>query len=163
MTWRELKKPQRVQLIKDHWVPNCSAEALAQVVSTVVGSDVTRHAILGLYNRNREVLRPYPLGGAAEPSTHSHRNYERRIKVKAKPERQPAPALEPEGPYKPKLQPHQQDYDAGSRHIALHRVGPNQCHWPVNNPALGEQHLFCGSPTSNEALYCEHHRARAFK
>jgi hypothetical protein len=43
----------------------------------------------------------------------------------------------------------------------LSALSPDQCRWPVNDAAGGEQHLFCAAKAVSGNPYCAVHAARA--
>ena len=45
------------------------------------------------------------------------------------------------------------------RQIPLMELKARECKWPVNDPAPGEVHLFCGEAA--DGSYCAHHKARS--
>jgi|SRR6185437_12322262 len=61
----------------------------------------------------------------------------------------------------PKLTPEAQAYDEASRHIQLFELEANECHWPVNDPSIGQSHRFCGWSTLSGHRYCTHHEERS--
>lgn len=45
--------------------------------------------------------------------------------------------------------------------LTLTELGPRNCRWPVNDAAIGEDHLFCGKEAEECQPYCTHHARRA--
>ena len=41
----------------------------------------------------------------------------------------------------------------------LINLEPGECHFPVNQARVGQDHLFCAKPTLGEKTYCPKHRA----
>jgi hypothetical protein len=74
-------------------------------------------------------------------------------------------------PRRPRLQKTgsrtEREYDASGRNLPLWELEPDQCKWPLNDPAPGKPHLFCGhqcvetEPDEKAKPYCPHHTKRA--
>jgi hypothetical protein len=173
MLWEDLNKADKVSLIVEVWDENCSATTLAAVISERTRSTVKRNSIMSIYTRTPELQINYPLGGrgvagqrqlrdengAKLPRQHTPPRKTRRERLA---ETTDFIAGDPKvKPRKVWISPEAQAYDKASRHVRLHEVGHNQCSWPVNDPPIGEPHLFCGHETAADKHYCPHHQERA--
>jgi hypothetical protein len=169
--WPDLSREDRVALITENWNENCSAKTLAVTLTKLTGSQVTRNSIMGFYTRVPELRISYPLGGGGVPGQRQLRD-EHGNKLP----RQHAPRLEKrkrkklnyvrgevQQPAKVPVAEVNLAYDRTALKLALWELGPNQCHWGINEPAPGERHLFCGHGTEGHPRYCPNHRGRLFQ
>lgn len=167
MTWEALKKDQRLALIVEVWDDNSSASSIAASLSAKTGSQVSHNSIIGLYNRNSKLRKSHPLTGRGHSTQHRNqrtdglravgrrkakRDLTRTVTLKA-------PVVENKA--KVRVSEAARAYDQASRHVLLHELAHNECSWPVNDPALGEKHRFCGHPTPDGKHYCTHHQGRS--
>jgi hypothetical protein len=45
--------------------------------------------------------------------------------------------------------------------VTFMELKERSCRWPVNNTAVGEQHLFCGHDRQTGSPYCPFHEAQS--
>lgn len=167
MTWKSLKKPERVALIQRHWVTGATADSIAKSINQATKSNISRHAILGLYYRNNDIKRRYPLGpeediGLSATKRKSNQGRRRQLATRAQIATDDPTTGLPVGP-KIVLSALALAYDADTRRVPLANLRPGQCSWPVNDAQLGEKHLFCGLEATSGLPYCPHHHDRAYR
>lgn len=51
--------------------------------------------------------------------------------------------------------------DIEPRNLSIMDLEWRDCRWPVNSPAKGEEHLFCGHKRAHGSSYCAVHHARS--
>lgn len=139
MNWRDLTPDQKIDLIREHWMNGYSAADLAKSISARLGCDISRKAIIGVYTRNPDALKGYPLPAPPQAKKRS----KQALTIKRALTSQTAP-------YSPIVAPQ-------SRYVPLLDLGRNECRWPVNDASVGELHLFCACRTEIGKPYCEFH------
>jgi hypothetical protein len=138
--WREIGTLDKIQAIRAVWVEGCSASQIAGTFR-----NVSRNAIIGMYNRYGQThLSDMPLQ-APPLSIASRKRKERTYTFKAAPVAKP-PKAEIFEPTEYKL--------AGKPMMMLQA---HECRFAVNDARADQTHLFCGRPT--EKSYCAHHDA----
>lgn len=176
MLWQDMNRHARVAIIHQVWDKDCSAATMAEVISRQTNSTVSRHSVLGVYQRNPQLQITHPLGGGGVSGRRQLRDgqgnklpraskpkYQAKLTRKARTPAQPTGDQAPVAPPKLVIAPHNIEFDQASRHIPLEQVGPNQCHWPVNDPEPGTPYLFCGHGTEDSQRYCPHHHKRSIR
>lgn len=139
MTWRNLTPEQKIEIVREHWMNGYSASDIAKSISARLGCDISRKAIIGVYTRNPDALKGYPLPTPPQAKKRS----KQALTIKREPANQTAP-------YSPMAAPQ-------SRFVPLLDLLTNECRWPVNNAPIGGMHLFCGCRTDIGKPYCEFH------
>ena len=147
------------------WTPERKNKAAALWLEGLSGSEiaarlggVSRNAILGMADRNRNLFPPREkrkrqparsVERIAKPFLFKTRKVVEGVEIKARvpkpPKAKPVRAVKPEV------------YDAASLHKPLIGLQANECRWPVGHDQHG--HLFCGHEASGP--YCAHHKARS--
>lgn len=146
----------RVEAIKAIYEPGMSAEAIATAVGRHLGEYLSRNAVIGLYHRNKDALKEYPLqrvgGSSSKPATAKQRTFvyvpkPRPVKIN------PAIVEDQEPVVKPT------EYDATALLIPMASDQyDGKCKWPVAE--RNGIHLFCGHDRGVDPSYCSHHRMR---
>ena len=177
MNWLQMNRHDRMAVIRENWDKDCSATTMAEIISRQTNSEVSKHSILGTYHRNAELKRTHPLGGGGRPGSKQLYNADgtmvprttlgrRKNKTTRLVKAQilnPAPAA-PVISTKKYVRPAEYvAFDDASLMIDLEHLGLNQCHFSVNEPDIGQKHLFCGFETEDDHRYCPHHQARTIK
>ncbi|WP_309086434.1 GcrA family cell cycle regulator [Chelativorans sp.] len=148
------------------WKAGFSGGDIARRLAQDLNASRSRSAVIGLVHR-----RPELFGGEAKKSKKG------RAKARSEAAQKPAPkkrqhlnaaniagkrgarAFDP-GFQAPIAPSEAREYDARSRRVPLTRLGVG-CKFPVNDAAVGEEHLFCGHPAKAGSPYCAHHSLRA--
>jgi hypothetical protein len=144
--WSSLTKEGRIEALKAAWEPGATMAEIGARLGT------THNGVAGMYVRYRHLLGDYPLNKPRTPRkrrTNAEIAAAREIEAKAKAEQ--AAAAEQLA-----VRQAQEPHSAG---ITLMMFNGCRCKWPVNDPAKGEGHLFCGLPT--DRVYCEHHTIKS--
>jgi hypothetical protein len=164
--WTELNTEGKTALIIKVWKPHFSASKIAQALGKhLSGPAPSRSAIVGFYTRVKVLSQEHPLGGAVCKPYLGHRKNQTYKKERRKAGNPDAISLPPDAPRVPVTltrRPENLAYDRDSRHLLLKELSAFQCHWPVNDPAPGEDHLFCGHAGEEGKRYCSHHLGRLF-
>jgi hypothetical protein len=133
--WSDIRKSARIEAMKSAWEPGLSMSKLAAKLGT------TRSAIAGMYHRHGSLLVDQPLNKRPEKKAEDEKTV---IRVKR--------------PVPPAVLRYTRDYGPG---LPLVRVSNHQCKWPINDPEIGQEHLFCAMPA--EGPYCDHHKQRSVR
>jgi hypothetical protein len=174
MIWKDLSKDERVTLVMGAWDEKSSAATIAAAITQKLhGTELTRNAIIGIYNRNPGLAISHPLGGGGKTGKASRHHPDFDIPAPViEPERKPGKMAElaqsvellpPEPsfiPPKPVVKDEAKAYDAASRRIPMVDLRANQCRFAVNEPERFERFLFCGHHVKPGKVYCEHHHGR---
>jgi hypothetical protein len=175
MIWKDLSKEERVTLVENAWAINSSAATIAAAITAKLeGTELTRNAIIGIYNRNPGLAISHPLGGGGRTGKASRHHPEFEIPQPVrKPEPKPGKMVElshsvellpPEPAFEPvkvTIKDEAMDYDAASRRIPLIDLKNNECRFAVNEPGTPKgKYLFCGHPVARGKVYCQHHHDR---
>lgn len=148
--WRELGTLGRIEAIRSVWFPGCSTSQIAANFH-----DVTRNAIIGIYNRyGRSHLSDKPLTARSPINKAGVEKKQRRI-VRAPANFKPA-AL-----FKLIPEPVKVATETNLCGKPLMMLQARECRWPVNDPEPMGIHLFCGLDA--DGAYCAHHRSRAYR
>jgi GcrA cell cycle regulator len=121
----------------------CNGQSATQIAKKL-GGGVTRNAVLGKIYRLREA-------GHLIPTQTSGASPRVRIKPPAPPKAAPAP----------QVVAHIHINAAHYLSLTMMDLQPNQCRWPLNDPA-DEEFLFCGNHRLSGKPYCDEHCAAAY-
>lgn len=167
----------RIDEIKRVWEPGMGATDLSRAVSF----ECTRNAIIGMFHRHREALRPCYLNARAKgqkKSPHVPRaqpraeplpvaKFERDLRRDSNPNgvraMQERTKQRSDGVVAPYFNPNAREIVMPPVHpeaklITLEQLGNNTCRWPIGE----RDFLFCGCHTAGN-LYCDYHARVAFR
>lgn len=166
--WKLMHRHERLNAIRSAWFKDCSAADIAQKISKETNGNISRHAILGTYHRNPSLKNTHPLVNVTGQSRRTPVKKPHAPNGRGARRARAATMGQPELPKFPakkfKIPPEYEIFDGQTLHLPLDRLSPDQCHWGVNSPALGEPHLFCGLPITEEGTrYCPEHKRRSVK
>jgi GcrA cell cycle regulator len=131
---------ERVEQLKSLWTEGLSASQIARVM----GSGITRNAVIGKVHR-------LGLAGRASPA----RNDRPRIAAT------PRVALRVHTPAPPVVEEDPILLDDGSFATVL-TINDRMCRWPIGDPSENEFH-FCGHKPKNGSPYCDAHARKAYQ
>lgn len=148
----------RIEAIRGFWKPGMSSKKIAETLSEIEGTTVSKNAVIGIYKRNKDYLLECPL-----PPSGRDMVSQKRVKA-AKPAKPRAkkPAIVPPKPVQghsnvvPFVLP-----ETAFTYVATHPtkrlmdLKANECRWPMNGSGADTQ--FCSQEA--DGTYCEHHRA----
>lgn len=135
--WRDLSRPERIALVKEHYTSDGSAAKIA----ASIGMGVTRNAVVGIYERNRDMKLSHPLGG--------------NIGKVFSPREKPEPMAKPIIRHAPTPQP-AKIIRPDFRHVSLVDLKSGECKWPDGN----SPYSFCGNEA--DGSYCRYHRRLSY-
>lgn len=169
--WKELSTNERLKLVVECWNPDFSTTGLAAAVSArLEGESISRNVIIGIYNRYPNIRHSYPLGSVRHRM--NGESGQGPVVARARRKRTNISLFNGGGrashdgppPMKTskvkKLPSHQLFDDTETLKLTLEQLSHDQCHFPVNDAAVGEAHLFCGLPVKAGKSYCPHHFGR---
>lgn len=153
-TWQDLSTEEKIEAVIAAYAKLKINERTLTTIAEKINHTTpgaTRNAITGIYNRNKNTFRKYPLDGKyalmdeARPKAVKGRGVLKSAKVNKTP---PPPVVKKELPPEPvrimKL---------------LVDLNIDECKWPESG--TGAATIFCGCPTDRLKPYCTHHTARA--
>lgn len=147
--WRALPKQEKVALVQSVWEGAGSARGIA----AAIGPDISRNAVIGVYERNPELARTHPLGPTARSL--SKRAYAKKAKTVKPPKKNAAPGVRLPPPVLPEvIEP------PVFRRLPLEALSRNECKWPSGDPkepGFG----FCAAATDGSP-YCAYHSRVAY-
>lgn len=146
MFWSNLDNGRKVELLGVCYKPGDSAGELAEKISKRLEARITRHTVLGLYDRQRELKAQFPLRRVGYTST--------------------APGDLPVSEQTYKVRGFSREvaanYDDGAPGVTVMQVESRHCRWPLPHRNESGAMLFCGhDKASPSGPYCKHHSIRA--
>lgn len=138
MHWKALGTEQKINAIKAAYQPGMSAMAIA----AAIGNDVSKGAVIGMFNRYRDELTDCKLNASARAIS---------LLGRARAPRRASAFIPPKPTF----------IEPPAARIPLDMLKRGMCKFPVNDAAKGETHLFCGSP--GEGSWCGFHRQIVYR
>ena len=163
---------ERIDEIKRIWEPGMGATDISRAVSF----ECTRNAIIGMFHRHRESLRPCYLNACAKgqkKSPHVPRahlpvaTFERDLRRDSNPNGiravQERSKVKTDGTVAPYFNPNAREIvmppvQPEAKLITLEELGSNTCRWPIGDFDF----RFCGCQTGGN-LYCDYHAKVAYR
>jgi GcrA cell cycle regulator len=155
MVWTD----ETIELLRRLWLDGKSASQIA----AMLGSGVTRNAVIGKFHRLGLTGRVKNKAPAA-PRTRQRSSQPRRPRIAARPRDwafhgSAALALA----FEPAIEPDIEAVVAPmSLLVTLADLNENMCRWPLGDPTASE-FRYCGLGTNPEAPYCTHHMLLAYR
>lgn len=144
--WREIGTLAKIEAIREVWFPGCSTAQIAAHFN-----DVSRNAIIGIYNRYGPThLADKPLN-ARSPINKAGVERKKRVVARVVKFRGSKPL--------PELVERAVEYRLCGKPLMM--LEARECRFPVNEAEGEDIHLFCGRPA--ERSYCDHHHGRVFQ
>lgn len=134
--WRQLSTRERISLVQYHHLPGISASKIA----ASIGMGVTRNAVVGIYERNRELKLTHPLGGNVGKCFPAKPRRVAMVAIKKPVVQKPVPIAKPTRPE--------------FRHVDLLDLKSGECKWPAGNGP----YTFCGQDAEFRSYCAFHHR-----
>lgn len=158
MTWTELSSPEKARKLAEVYTTGDSAATIAAKVSTAIGHTVTRNAVIGLYHRNKDILKKCPLGGSRPKLGRKPAKKRVRRDLSDQPRngrRKPATARQrpPQSQETPVMEEPRPETT-----IRLLDLKPGMCKYPFGSTG---DYSFCGHDMAEgDEAYCSFHARR---
>jgi len=151
--WKYALVVTKLDMMRAAYSEGASTNDIAKHISELIGEQVKRRAIIGMYHRYRGDLVDCPLAKASSPNGLPKGSVSQRVYVpKSKPKIKESQSLAPKRLW--------QLFDDNTLKGSLVDIEHGQCRWPVNKDT--EPFVFCGFLKYKNSSYCEHHTARAW-
>ena len=160
-------------MLRAEWKQGLSCSQIATQLNARFGNGRSRNAVIGRRHRlglpkrdtvtgmvrNPRKVRRKALPPMAEPVTETPRSEPEtgRQRATATPATPPEPKPEKRAPRPSESA----EPSEPMRRVEIRELARNECRWPVNDAADGEEHLFCGRKQVEGSSYCAAHRARS--
>lgn len=161
---RGVPKADKVAAIAAVYVKGDTSEKIAEKLSRLVGSEVTRAAVIGFYHRNPNLLMKYPLR-APYVIARPKRSHEKKSGPVAKPGQEDSKMIRirrGDGTLPPEIAAQlSRPDDEDSFRVPVLQLIARHCRWPTHfDKERG--HLHCGHKRDPQhPSYCTKHKKRA--
>lgn len=165
LNWKALNTDGKIAEIRNaHKFCTGTARTIATYLSIKFDTEISRSAVIGMYDRNKDALKDLPLSGVQGPGGDRDENGHFKPKKPKQPKPKPAPKLKIVAPPKMKavkVKPVPapdipRPMPLLKKIMDLDWDGRHECRWPVGGEK--EHTRFCCAPASGETSYCEYHR-----
>lgn len=150
----------RIEAIKGFYKPGITSQQIADNLARIEGKAITRATVIGIYNRNKDALKNFPLnpyGYNGQEFTHYGKVPKQKPRAKTRKAAAPRPAPKPvSNVLQFATREPAPEYAPDHPTKLLWQLAAIECRWPVDG--VGAETQFCSQHRSGESSYCEHHR-----
>lgn len=149
----------RIEAVKGFYEAGMTAKAIAEKLSGLEGKFVSRMAVIGIYNRNRDELAGCPLPPSGRDLSNLKTKKQKLTPPVAVPKRRPrgqTPKPKPSNVIPFIIPETAFTYEATHPTKKLWELAAIECRWPMTGG--GAETDFCSQHRSADSSYCEHHR-----